>query len=256
MEALFIGIIFLLVMFGLRRLGITRAIVYVVLGTAFWVAVLRSGVHATIAGVVLGFMVPTTPRLSLREFQEIGTDMIHRFRAAWVQGDMATANRLLGSFEQLVNATEADSERITRKLNDWVSFLVLPLFALSNAGVTFSAGAFNGILSSRIAWGVLLGLVIGKPIGIVGFCKLAVRLGLARLPRGVSWLQMAAVGVLAGIGFTVSIFISSLAFEDPGPLLEAKTAVLAASLIAGLAGFVALRHEAKLEDAADVTVEP
>ena len=255
-EALFIGIIFLLVMFGLRRLGITRAIVYVVLGTAFWVAVLRSGVHATIAGVVLGFMVPTTPRLSLQDFQEIGTDMIHRFRATWVEGDMATANRLLGSFEQLVNATEADSERITRKLNDWVSFLVLPLFALSNAGVTFSAGAFNGILSSRIAWGVLLGLVIGKPIGIVGFCKLAVRLGLARLPRGVNWLQMAAVGVLAGIGFTVSIFISSLAFPDPAHLMEAKTAVLGASLIAGVAGFVALRHEAKLEDAADVPVEP
>jgi NhaA family Na+:H+ antiporter len=255
-EALFIGIIFLLVMFGLRRLGITRAIVYVVLGTAFWVAILRSGVHATIAGVVLGFMVPTTPRLSLQDFQEIGTDMIHRFRAARAEGDMATANRLLGSFEQLVNATEADSERITRKLNDWVSFLVLPLFALSNAGVTFSAGAFNGILSSRIAWGVLLGLVIGKPIGIVGFCKLAVRLGLARLPRGVSWLQMAAVGTLAGIGFTVSIFISSLAFADSVHLMEAKTAVLGASLIAGVAGFFALRHEAKLEDAAEVPVEP
>ena len=254
-EALFIGSIFLLVMFGLRRLGITRAIVYVVLGTAFWVAVLRSGVHATIAGVVLGFMVPTTPRLSLQDFQEIGTDMIHHFREARVEGDMATANRLLGSFEQLVNATEADSERITRKLNDWVSFLVLPLFALSNAGVTFSAGAFNGILSSRIAWGVLLGLVIGKPIGIVGFCKLAVRLGLARLPRGVNWLQMAAVGVLAGIGFTVSIFISSLAFANPVHLMEAKAAVLVASLIAGLAGFFALRYGANRRGAFGSPVE-
>ena len=84
---------------------------------------------------------------------------------------LATANRLLGSFEQLVNATEADSERLTRKLNDWVSFLVLPLFALSNAGVTFSAGASQELLTSRIAWGVLFGLVIGKPLGIVGFCK-------------------------------------------------------------------------------------
>src|SRR5664279_5655983 len=155
-------------MFGLRRLGITRAIVYVVLGTAFWVAVLRSGVHATIAGVILGFMVPTTPRLSLQEFQEIGTDMIHRFRTAWSEGDTATANRLLGSFEQLVNATEADSERITRNLNDWVSFLVLPLFALSNAGVTFAGGAVKELTASRIVWGVLLGLVIGKPLGIVG----------------------------------------------------------------------------------------
>ena len=93
----------------------------------------------------------------------------------------------------------------------------------------------------------MLGLVVGKPIGIVGFCKLAVKLGMARLPNGVTWLQMAAVGTLAGIGFTVSIFISSLAFGDPIHLMEAKTAVLVASLIAGLAGYFALRHEAKPE---------
>src|SRR5450755_3114562 len=254
LQPLFVGAFFLLVMFGLRRVGIQRAIVYVVLGVAFWVAILQSGIHATIAGVILGFMVPTSPRLSLQEFEEIGADMIHRFRTARAEGDMATANRLLGSFEQLVNFTEADSERITRKLNDWVSFLVLPLFALSNAGVTFSGGAANGLMNNQIAWGVLIGLVIGKPIGIVGFCKLAVKMGLARLPRGVTWLQMAAVGTLAGIGFTVSIFISSLAFADPTHLMEAKTAVLAASLIAGLAGFFALRHEAKLEAPAAVVV--
>ena len=255
-QALFVGLFLLLVMFGLRRIGIQRAIVYVVLGVLFWVAIQESGIHATIAGVILGFMVPTSPRLSLQQFEEIGIDMMERFRAAQAEGDMATANRLLGSFEQLVNATEADSERLTRKLNDWVSFLVLPLFALSNAGVTFSAGAANGLLTSQIAWGVLIGLVIGKPIGIVGFCKLAVKMGLARLPNGVTWLQMAAVGTLAGIGFTVSIFISSLAFADPLHLMEAKTAVLGASLIAGLAGFFALRHEAKLGDADDVAVAP
>ena len=254
-QALFVGLFFLLIMFGLRRLGISRTIVYVVLGVAVWVAILQSGIHATIAGVILGFMVPTSPRLSLDQFEEIGIDMMQRFRAAQAQGDMAAANRLLGSFEQLVNATEADSERITRKLNDWVSFLVLPLFALSNAGVTFSGGIVNQLLSSRIAWGVLLGLVIGKPIGIVGFCKVAVKLGLARVPNGVTWLQMAAVGTLAGIGFTVSIFISSLAFDDPTHLMEAKTAVLIASLVAGVAGYFALRHEAKPEGIAEVPVE-
>ncbi len=254
-QALFVGVFFLLVMFGLRRVGISRAIVFVVLGVAFWVAILQSGVHATIAGVILGFMVPTSPRLSLQQFEEIGVDMMQRFRAAQAEGDMATANRLLGSFEQLVNFTEADSERLTRKLNDWVSFLVLPLFALSNAGVTFSGGAMKELLASRIAWGILVGLVIGKPLGIVGFCKLAVRLGLARLPTGVTWLQMAAVGTLAGIGFTVSIFISSLAFGDPIHLMEAKTAVLVASLIAGLAGFFALRHEAKTDGVDGAPIE-
>jgi len=253
-QSLFVGAFILLVMFGLRRLGITRAIVFVVLGVAFWVAILRSGIHATIAGVIMGFMIPTTPKLSLEQFQEIGTDMIRRFRAAQAEGDLPTAYRLLGSFEQLVNATEADSERLTRELNDWVSFLVLPLFALSNAGVTFSGGAARGLFTSHIAWGIVAGLVLGKPLGIVGFSALAVRLGLAKLPNGVNWLQMGAVGILAGIGFTVSIFISSLAFDHPAQLMEAKAAVLGASLVAGLAGYFALRHEAKLEPANEVEI--
>ncbi|HEX8895223.1 MAG TPA: Na+/H+ antiporter NhaA [Terriglobales bacterium] len=248
-QALFVGAFFLLVLFALRRIGVLRTMPYVVLGILFWVAILRSGIHATIAGVILGFMVPTDPRLSLDEFQEIGTDMIRRFRAAKAEGDLATANRLLGSFESLLYATEAASERATRKLNDWVSFVVLPLFALSNAGVTFSADAMSGLLSSRIAWGIVLGLVIGKPLGIVSFSKVAVKLGIAQLPKAVNWLQMIAVGILAGIGFTVSIFISGLAFDDPLHLMEAKTAVLVATLIAGIAGYFALRHEARQDDA-------
>ncbi len=244
-QALFVGAFILLVMFALHRVGVTRQIAYVLLGAAFWVAILRSGIHATIAGVILGFLVPTSPRLSLKEFQEIGIDMMKRFRAAQSEGDMTTAYRLLGSFEQLLHATESASERATRKLNDWVSFVVLPLFALSNAGVTFSGGAAKGVLTSHIAWGIVAGLVLGKPLGIVGFSIGAVKSGVASLPRGVSWLQMAAVGILAGIGFTVSIFISSLAFDDATQLMEAKTAVLGASLVAGLVGYFALRHEAK-----------
>ena len=247
-RALFVGAFILLVMYFLHRIGVTRSIVYVVLGCAFWLAILRSGIHATIAGVILGFLVPTSPLLSLDQFQEIGLDMMKRFRSARAAGDMTTAYRLLGSFDQLLNATEAESERLTRQLNDWVSFLVLPLFALSNAGVTFSVGAARGLLTSHIAWGIVVGLVLGKPLGIVGFSKLAVKLGLAKLPTGVNWVQMSAVGILAGIGFTVSIFISSLAFEDAAQLMEAKTAVLGASLVAGLAGYFALRHEARIPD--------
>ena len=250
-QALFVAAFILLVMFGLRRIGVTRSIPYVLLGTLFWVATLRSGIHATIAGVILGFLVPTTPRFSLDQFQEIGADMMQRFRDARAAGDTAAGNRLLGSFEQLLHATEAASERATRKLNDWVSFIVLPLFALSNAGVTFTADSIQGIFSSHIAWGIVAGLVLGKPLGIVGFSKLAVKLGVARLPSGVSWLQMSAVGVLAGIGFTVAIFISSLAFAGSTQLMEAKAAVLAASLIAGIAGYFALRREAKQGDSAD-----
>jgi NhaA family Na+:H+ antiporter len=254
-QALFVGLVVLAVMFGLRRIGVDRTIAYVVLGSIFWVAILRSGIHATIAGVILGFLVPTSPRLTLEEFQEIGGDLLKRFRRAQLEGDMTTAYQILGRFEPLLSATEAESERFTRKLNDWVSFVVLPLFALSNAGVTFTADATHATLTSHIAWGILLGLVVGKPVGVVGFSKLAVKFGLASLPRGVSWLQMGAVGVLAGIGFTVSIFISSLAFEDPNSLMQAKTAVLGASLVAGIAGYFALRHESRRQPAAEPIAE-
>jgi NhaA family Na+:H+ antiporter len=240
-QSLFVGLILLALIFVLRKVGISQPVLYFVLGVGFWVAILRSGIHATIAGVILGFMVPTTATLSLREFQELGTGIVERFRRALAHGDEKTAKNLLGSIEQLVHGTESPSELLTRKLNDWVSFLVLPLFALANAGVTFSGGTWRGLLTSRIAWGILLGLVVGKPLGIIGFARLAVRSGFAQVPNGVTWRQLHAVGILAGIGFTVSIFISSLAFGDPSHLLEAKTGVLAASLLAGVLGYFALR---------------
>ena len=113
-------------------------------------------------------MVPSSSALSLKDFDELGTEMVRRYRAARAEGDVQTAKDVLGRFEELVHSTESASERLTRKLNDWVSFLVLPLFALSNAGVTFSAEAWSGLLTSHITWGVLLGLVLGKPLGILG----------------------------------------------------------------------------------------
>ncbi len=240
--ALFAGLIILALIFLLLRLGISRPVVYFLLGVGFWAAILRSGIHATIAGVILGFMVPTTAPLSLKDFQGLATDMSRSFRDAMARGDLSTAKNLLGGFDALLNNTESAAERLTRRLNDWVSFLVLPLFALANAGVTFSGGAWGNLLTSRIAWGIVLGLVVGKPLGIVGLAKLAELGGLAQTPKNVSWKQLSAVGVLAGIGFTVSIFISSLAFGDATHLMEAKTAVLAASVVAGVLGYLALRR--------------
>lgn len=240
--ALFAGLLILAVIFGLMKIGISRPILYFVLSVGFWVAVLRSGIHATIAGVILGFMVPTTAHLSLEQFQDIATEMSRNFRDALARHDLQGAKNVLGGFDALLNNTESTSERLTRQLNDWVSFLVLPLFALANAGVTFSGGAWQDLFTSRIAWGIVVGLVIGKPLGIVGFARAAVRMGWAQMPTGVSWKQLNAVGLLAGIGFTVSIFISSLAFDDAGHLMEAKTAVLGASVVAGVLGYIALRE--------------
>lgn len=191
--------------------------------------------------MILGFMVPTTAALSLVDFQDLATGMSRDFRDAMAKQDLQGAKNLLGGFDALLTNTESTSERLTRQLNDWVSFLVLPLFALANAGVSFSGGAWKDLLTSHIAWGVVIGLVVGKPLGIIGFAKAAVRMGLAQIPNGVSWKQLNAVGLLAGIGFTVSIFISSLAFDDAIQLMEAKAAVLGASVIAGVLGYMILR---------------
>jgi Na+:H+ antiporter, NhaA family len=250
-SALIVGLVLLGIIFVMLRLGISQPILYFVLAVGFWVAILQSGIHATIAGVILGFMVPTTAPLSLKEFQEVGSGMVVRFRKAVASGDEKTAKNLLGSFEALVQSTESASERLTRQLNDWVSFLVLPLFALANAGVTFSGGIARELLISRVAWGVLLGLVIGKPLGILGFSKVAVRWRFAQLPNSVNWRQIFAVGMLAGIGFTVSIFISSLAFENDSYLAQAKTAVLGASVISGLLGYFTLRQQETLQQPAN-----
>jgi NhaA family Na+:H+ antiporter len=243
--ALVAGLVLLSLIFVLMRTGISQPILYVLLAVGFWAAILRSGIHATIAGVILGFVVPTTATLSLEEFQEMGSDVVARFREALANDDEKTAKNLLGRLEVLVQYTESASERLTRRLNDWSSFLVLPLFALANAGVTFSGGIARELLTSPIAWGIIAGLVLGKPLGILGFSMLATRCRLAQLPQAVNWRQIGAVGMLAGIGFTVSIFISSLAFRNDSYVAQAKTAVLAASLISGVLGYIALREQPK-----------
>ena len=254
-KAFFVALLLLAVIFGIQKIGVTQPIIYFLFGVGVWVAILRSGIHATIAGVILGFMVPTTRALSMSDFQEIASDMVDRLRTALSDGDDKTAKHLLGAFEELIQGTESTAERLTRLLENWVSFLVLPLFALSNAGVTFAAGAVGDLLTSRLAWGIILGLVVGKPLGIIAFSWLGVRCRLAFLPSYVTWRHVFAVGLLAGIGFTVSIFISSLAFEDSSQLSNAKAAVLCASLVAGLLGYFILAFRAKSDNLIETTVD-
>ncbi|GGH11635.1 Na+/H+ antiporter NhaA [Silvibacterium dinghuense] len=242
LESLLIAALILVVILLCRRIGLGRQILYAALGFAFWLAVLRSGIHATIAGVILGFLMPVKAGISSADFSEIGSEMMTDLRSAQSSGDTARVHRILGAMEYLLTKTEAPADRITRKLHDWIAFLVLPLFALSNAGVTFSLSTLGTILHSSICWGVLLGLIVGKPLGILSVSWLATRAGLARLPASISWTQIAGVGVLAGIGFTVSLFISALAFDDPLQLDAAKTAILLASLIAGIVGFFLLKR--------------
>jgi Na+:H+ antiporter, NhaA family len=245
LEYLFIAGLILAVILLCRKLGIGRQILYAVLGFGFWLAILRSGIHATIAGVILGFLMPVKAGVSLDTFSELGKEMIGEFREAHAANDLRRATRVLGAMEYLLQQTEAPADRVTRKLHDWIAFLVLPLFALSNAGVTFSLSTLGSMVRSPVAWGVLVGLFLGKPLGVFGVSWIAVKLNLARLPNSVSWAQIAGVGVLAGIGFTVSLFISALAFDDSLQLDSAKTAILLSSLLAGVAGYLLLMRAGK-----------
>ncbi len=173
-----------------------------VLAVAFWWAVLESGVHPTIAGVILAFLTSA------------------------------------GSHEE---AGESLLDRMEEVLHPWASFLVVPIFVLANGGIEVTRDAIDQAVSGEIASGIVLGLVVGKPAGIVAASLLVVALGLASLPEGSTWRQLAGAGALGGIGFTVSIFIAGLAFDDGLLVDEAKMGILAASLAAGAAGYAWLR---------------
>jgi NhaA family Na+:H+ antiporter len=218
----------------MRRVGIRRPLYYVPVGMLFWLAVLESGVHATIAGVVLGFLTPVVP---WRTKVAISEDAIR------ANGDDARGgvNGLDAAGPTLQpSADEGPADQLIARIHPWSSFAILPIFALANAGVNLSAQTWSRAAENPVTWGIALGLVVGKVIGIVAFAWIAVRLGIAKLLTGVGWSQMIGVGLLGGIGFTVSLFISDLAFLDAATTESAKLGIMIASSIAGLAGLVAL----------------
>ncbi len=147
---------------------------------------------------------------------------------------------MLGRIEELARQTESPLERLERRVHPWTSYLVLPLFALVNAGVALSAEFIRQAFTSAVTLGVMLGLVVGKVVGVTGFAWLAVRLGWATLPGGVAWRHITGAGLIGGVGFTVSLFITGLAFSENSLIEEAKVGVLAASLIAALGGYLFL----------------
>ncbi len=223
------------------RGGVRSSGAYLLASLAFWAAMLGSGVHATLAGVILGAMTPIRPWFSLDSFERSAAKLLRRFRKALGAGDFDRSEALLGQMEELSRGTESHLDRRLRQFHPWSSFAVLPLFALANSGVELTGGSLARAGSSGITWGIVLGLVVGKPIGIVGFSWLAVRLRVASMPPGATWAHLAGVGMVAGIGFTVSLFVAGLAFADPGQVDDARVGVLAASALAGLVGFAFLR---------------
>jgi NhaA family Na+:H+ antiporter len=214
--------------------------VYVVLGSALWYATYEAGIHPTIAGVVLGLLTPAAPfqrpaavgEEARRTADETSDD------PAAVDSDARWWLRLAWLSREAVSPLA----RTEHALLPWTSFVILPIFALANAGVELSLERLTASVTAPVSVGVFLGLVLGKPLGVLAGSVLAVRTGFGRLARDVGWGDLVGMGVTAGIGFTVALFIAELAFsEHPALLAEAKLAILVGSLVAGLLGYVILR---------------
>jgi len=224
-------------------------LVYVVLGAALWYATYESGIHPTIAGVVLGLLVPAAPFQRPAVVSEEARKTADRTSDARADADEEAHWWLRLAW--LSREAVSPLARTEHALLPWTSFVILPVFALANAGVELSISTFTESLTSPVTIGVFLGLVLGKPLGVLAGAFLAIRSGLGRLASDVGWGDLAGMGTTAGIGFTVALFIAELAFTDPLLLEEAKIAILAASLVAGVAGYLILRISPAPGDEAD-----
>jgi len=242
----------LLVALGANAAGVRRPAAYATIGIVLWMAVLYSGVHATVAGVLLAFTIPSRTRIDEHEFLEESRDALARFDEASVADSSsssplvltnAASQEALHTLESLCEQAQPPLHRLEKSLHGLVAFGIMPIFALANAGVVLPS-AMGNVIGSPITIGVVLGLVLGKPIGITLAAWLAVRLGWAEKPASVAWRTLHGVAWLGGIGFTMSLFVAGLAFtgaDAASQLDAAKLGVLIASLLAGLTGYALLR---------------
>jgi NhaA family Na+:H+ antiporter len=229
----------LLLVLGLQKIGVRAAWAYLLPGVVIWAGVYASGAHPTIAGVLLGLLTPARAWLGPRDFVDHATSAA---AAVSSQQDMPGQRRVvigLATLERARREAVAPVDRLLSTLHGWVAFVIMPLFALANAGVPLGGVDLRG--GRGVFAGVLLGLVLGKPIGVLALSWLAVRTKLAVLPAGVSWRELLVVGLVAGIGFTMALFIAALAFPTGSNGEIAKLAILGASVIAALGGLAAGR---------------
>lgn len=239
------------VVFGLLILcnlaGVRHPGVYLALGVPLWAAVHESGVHATVAGVLLALAVPARTRIEADEFAERAETHLREFRGSGVSDRSLLTNQgqqeALQALDAALSEVQSPLLRLEHALQGLVAFGIMPLFALANAGIGFNR-EMAGAVTSPVSLGVALGLLFGKPVGIVLAAWIAVRLRFAELPLGVGWAKIHGAGWLGGIGFTMSLFIATLAFADEATLTLAKVGVLAGSIVAGTVGYLLVRGAA------------
>jgi NhaA family Na+:H+ antiporter len=237
--ALAVAAVLLLALIALNRIGVRQPLPYALLGIGLWLAFLESGLHPTIAGVLLAMTIPARSQVRASAYMAqctaalggLGNGGDPEKHADTSRQQQAAAQTL----EVIAERIQSPLQRLDRTLNPWVAYLIVPIFAFANAGVDIRGNVLLA-LTSPVSLGIVTGLVVGKPLGITLFAWIAVRLRLAELPFGVTWLELFAASCLAGIGFTMALFIASAAFGSPELLAAAKIAILTASLLAALLG--------------------
>jgi Na+:H+ antiporter, NhaA family len=251
-EALGLAAIVFAGLIAANRLHLRQPLIYALLGIALWAAVFESGVHATVAGVLLALTIPARTRIDPDAFVAKGQGLLEEFDRAGEHGASILTNgarqEALAELEDAVEGAGAPLQRMEHVLHPWVAFAIVPLFALANAGVRIE-GDLSAAVGNRVTLGVVLGLVLGKQLGVTLGAWLAVRSGVTELPEGVAWRHIYGASWLAGIGFTMSLFVADLAFAEAseGPLLTtAKLGILVASVIAGVGGWLILSRVAPI----------
>ncbi len=222
--------------------GIRHALPYTMMGILLWAAMLASGIHATIAGIVLAFTIPIRPKFDPEQFIAKVKELTGKMQSSVSRNPDIIHNThfrgLVSSLGDGVHLVQAPAQRAEHSLHLPVAYLVIPIFALANAGIPVDFSGFSTYLGHPVTLGVLAGLLLGKPLGIAGFTWITLKLGWAELPEGLNMRHIWGVGLLGGIGFTMSIFIADLGFvHNPTDLLMAKTGILLASTLAGVGGF-------------------
>jgi NhaA family Na+:H+ antiporter len=237
------GIVLLLAL--MNAAWVRSALVYAVLGIALWLAVLFSGLHATVAGVLLALFIPARGMYDTDKFVKEVNRYLEDITCSkdgcgfTILLDEKHMNAVQ-SIEIACERVETPLQRMEHGLQPWVAFLIVPLFGLANAGFSLTDIGFTDAVSSPLTLGVATGLFLGKPVGITFFSWLFVKLGLATLPSGVTWPHVIAAGMLGGLGFTMALFIDGLSFTSPLLLDYAKLGILAGSLLSGIAGMTLL----------------
>jgi len=237
--ALGLAALFLIALGGLNWVRVYNPLPYAILGIGLWLAFLQSGVHPTIAGVLLAITIPTRRPPNTRPLLAQVKTVIEQFEIA-SEEEYIHEPAIVQTMETILERMQSPAQRLERTLAPWSTYLILPIFALANAGVEINLNAAQQVLSSA-GKGIILGLVIGKPVGISLLSWIAIRTGLAEMPGDLHFKQLVSASVLAGIGFTLSLFIANAAFVDSEMLAAVKLAILAASILAGILGWAALR---------------